>query len=78
MGEHATVAEPGDGGDPVAFQGEHHQPVGARDRRPGVREVAAERRLPVCPRRHQPKAAFKASNRSKERTSCSILASAMG
>jgi hypothetical protein len=31
--EEAALAEPGDGRDAVAFERQHHQPVGARDRR---------------------------------------------
>src|SRR5215217_1020015 len=47
VSEDAGVGEPGDRRDRVALEREHDQPVGAGDRRRRVREVAAERRLPV-------------------------------
>jgi hypothetical protein len=43
-----------DGGDPVAFEGQHDQPGGARDRRVRVVAAAAERGLRVGARRHEP------------------------
>jgi hypothetical protein len=52
VGEDAVVAEEGDGGDPVALERQHHDPVGARDRGLGVGEVGAERRLGVGPGGH--------------------------
>ena len=52
--EHAGVAEPGDRRDRVPVERQHHQPVGARDRRLRVGQVAAERRLAVGARGHDP------------------------
>src|SRR2546421_11271809 len=47
MAEHTAVAEPGDGGDLITLEREHHQPVRTGDRRLGVGKVAAERGLAI-------------------------------
>ena len=54
--EDAGVGEPRDGGDPVALERQHEQPVRPRDPRLGHRQVAAERRL-ACSRASAPAAA---------------------
>ena len=50
--EEAAVAKPGDGGDPVAFEGQNEDRVGGRDPSLRVGEIAAEGRLGVGPRGH--------------------------
>src|SRR5262249_33457892 len=55
--EQAPVAEPGDCGDAVALQREHHQPLGSHDRCLRVADVAAERGLTVGTRGYEPEAA---------------------
>jgi len=52
--EEAFVAEPGDGGDPLALESQHEHGVGARGRRLRVGEVATEGRLGVGPGGQEP------------------------
>src|SRR3954451_19390315 len=54
MGEDTAVPEPGDGGDPVPLEGEHHQAVRTTDPGLGVGEIAAEGRLAIGPRGGEP------------------------
>ena len=52
--EEAALAEPGDGRHAILAQRQHNHPVGAGDRRVGIRKVAAECRLAIGARRHEP------------------------
>src|SRR3954447_17449773 len=54
MGEDTAVPEPGDGGDLVPLEGEHHQAVRTTDPGLGVGEIAAEGRLAIGPRGGEP------------------------
>src|SRR5215216_4370946 len=53
VGKNAEVTKEGDGRDRIAVQRDHHQPIGAHDRRTSVRQVHPERRLTVGPGRYK-------------------------
>jgi hypothetical protein len=59
----AVVEEAGDGGDAVAVQGQHDEPVGVGDVRLRIEHVAGERRLAVRPGRDEPEPAGAALER---------------
>ena len=73
MGEQASLAEPGDRGEAVTFEREHHQSVRAGDRRLSVRDVAAECGLTVGSRGNEHLPARAAARQMLEQRSGVII-----